>query len=88
MIATLLRLWAPIPKETTVPTIPPSDNVISLAEHQRQCCEEADTLIGLAQQLRSALRRASPSLPLPDREQTALLHALGAFIAASQEHER
>jgi hypothetical protein len=60
------------------------DNVTSLADHQRQCGERADTIIGLALQLRAAIRSAPVNLPLPDEELDGLQHALAAFINASR----
>lgn len=65
----------------------PSGHVISLAEHQLGLCEEADKIVGFSLQLRSALRSASPSIPLPDAETDNLVHALAAFIAAAGRYE-
>lgn len=65
-----------------------SDNVTSLAEHQLSLCEEADKIVGLALQLRSALRAASPSVPLPDAETDTLVHALAVFVAAARSYAR
>ncbi len=64
-----------------------ADQVISLAAHQEMCREKADKIVGLAMQLRSALKTAPPNLPLPD-EVDRVAHALAVFLAASQRYAR
>ena len=62
-------------------------NVLSIAEHKDTLCTKADRAIGLAMQLRSALREC-PSMPLPDAETDILIHALAVFVAAAERYPR
>jgi hypothetical protein len=64
-----------------------SEDIISLAAHQAALSEKADKIIGLAMQLRSALRTAPPNLPLPD-EVDQVAHALAVFLASADRYVR
>ncbi len=63
----------------------PAEQVISLAAHQELCRDKADKIVGLAMQLRSALKTAPPNLPLPD-EIDQVAHALAVFLAVYQRN--
>ena len=98
MIRSLLRLTRGLPSvnpsqigSTQMQTASETnvdDNVTSLADHQRQCGERADVIIGLALQLRAAIRSAPVNLPLPDEELDGLQHALAVFLNASKRYGR
>jgi len=64
-----------------------TDQVVSLAAHQAALNEKAEKIIGLAMQLRSALRTAPPNLPLPD-EVDQVAHALAVFLASADRYVR
>lgn len=93
----LLRLWrtpavnpdalacrATQPSETPMS----DDKITSLADHQRKCGERADVIIGLALQLKAAIRSAPVNLPLPDAELDRLQGALTDFVIAARRIER
>lgn len=59
--------------------------IVSLVAHQELCREKADKIVGLAMQLRSALKTAPPNLPLPD-EIDQVAHSLAVFLAAAKRY--
>lgn len=62
-------------------------NVIDLATHKKSACERADEVIGLALQLRSALK-TEVNLPLPEAPTDDLIRSLAVWLAEARQFPR